>query len=46
MQEEDADGGVMEEETACSPCGRAFGTDLGEEAVREDVAEEGGYVGG
>ncbi len=36
----------MEEESACSPCGRAFGTELGEEDVSEDGTEEGGDVGG
>lgn len=36
---EGAGGGVVEEESACSPSGRALGTGLGEE---EDGTEEGG----
>lgn len=46
MTGEDAGGGVMEEESACSPYGRAFGTELAEEDVSEDEKEEVGDVGG
>lgn len=35
----------MEEESACSPCGTAFGTEL-TELGEEDGTAEGGDVGG
>lgn len=44
--EEDAGGGVMEDEFACSLCGRAFGTELGGEDASEDGTEEGGDARG
>lgn len=46
VREEDAGGGVMEEDSACSLCGRAFETGTGEEGVSAGAAEGGGDVRG